>query len=104
MFNQITTVATPRGRGRPTTHRAVQIFNLLLWAGLSASACLWPYLPHTRAIASKRSVTQSVQESDSLEKGKPIEREISGDQSHSYNITMSSGQYLHVVVAQRGID
>jgi CHAT domain-containing protein/Tfp pilus assembly protein PilF len=34
----------------------------------------------------------------------PVEREISGGQSHSYKITMISGQYLHVVVAQRGID
>jgi CHAT domain-containing protein/predicted negative regulator of RcsB-dependent stress response len=39
-----------------------------------------------------------------LEPGKLIEREISGGQSHSYKITMISGQYLHVVVAQRGID
>jgi hypothetical protein len=54
--------------------------------------------------ASERSLTQSVQESDSLEPGKPVEREIYGGQSHSYRITMISGQYLQVMVAQRGVD
>jgi CHAT domain-containing protein/tetratricopeptide (TPR) repeat protein len=57
-----------------------------------------------QANAGERSATQSVQESDSLEPGKPVERELSGGQSHFYKITMISGQYLHVVVAQRGID
>jgi CHAT domain-containing protein/Flp pilus assembly protein TadD len=39
-----------------------------------------------------------------LEPGKPIERELSGGQSHSYKITATSGQYLHIEVEQRGID
>src|SRR5262249_45182267 len=39
-----------------------------------------------------------------LEPGKPVERELSGGQSHSYKITMVSGQYSRVVVEQRGID
>jgi CHAT domain-containing protein/Tfp pilus assembly protein PilF len=39
-----------------------------------------------------------------LELGKPIEREISGDENHQYQITLQAGQYLHVVVEQRGID
>ena len=104
MFNLIRPVATPHDRGWPITRRAVQVINLLFWAGLSASPCLWPGLPPAQAIASERSATQSAQESVSLEPGKPIEREISGGQSHTYKITMSSGQYLRVVVAQRGID
>jgi CHAT domain-containing protein/tetratricopeptide (TPR) repeat protein len=44
------------------------------------------------------------QEARLLEPGKPIEGELSGGQSHSYRITMTSGQYLHLVVDQRGID
>jgi len=39
-----------------------------------------------------------------LELDKPIERELSGDQAHSYSIKLSAGQYLYVVVDQRGID
>jgi len=99
VFNQITPVANPRGQGWPTTRRAVQIINLLLWAGLSASTCLWPGAPPVQAIASTRSEAQSIQESSSLELSKPIERELSGGHSHSYKITMISGQYLHVMVA-----
>jgi CHAT domain-containing protein/tetratricopeptide (TPR) repeat protein len=57
-----------------------------------------------QANASERNATQSIQESGSLELNKPIERELSGGQSHSYKITMIYGQYLHVMVAQRGID
>jgi CHAT domain-containing protein/Tfp pilus assembly protein PilF len=39
-----------------------------------------------------------------LELGKPIERELAGGQSHSYQITLAAGQYLNVLVEQRGID
>src|SRR5262245_38954917 len=38
-----------------------------------------------------------------LELGKPIERELAGGQSHAYQITLAAGQYLNVVVEQRGI-
>jgi len=80
------------------------MINLLIWIGLLASPYLWPGAPPTQASVSARSAPQSAQERDSLEPGKPIERELSGGQSHSYKITMTSGQYLHVVVRQRGID
>lgn len=47
----------------------------------------------------------SEQKVTSLEPGKPaIERELAGSQNHSYQITLSAGQYLHAVVQQRGID
>src|SRR5262245_37576641 len=39
-----------------------------------------------------------------LELGKSIERELAGGQTHSYLIALAAGQYLHVVVEQRGID
>ncbi len=44
------------------------------------------------------------QEAMPLELGKPIERELAGGQSHSYQITLAAGQYLNVMVEQRGID
>ena len=104
MFNQITPIANPQGGRWSTIRRVVQIINLLLWAGLSASPCLWPRAEPVQASASERGAAPSVQESVSLEPGKPIERELSGGQLHAYKIMMSSGQYLHVAVAQRGID
>src|SRR5215470_13312201 len=57
-----------------------------------------------QAPASERGVTPSAQESISLDPGKPVERELSGGQSHSYKIMAISGQYLQVAVTQRGID
>src|SRR5262245_45778370 len=39
-----------------------------------------------------------------LEGGKTIERDLSGGESHLYEISMAAGQYLRLVVDQRGID
>jgi len=76
----------------------------LLRVGSLAAASLRPGAPPAQAPASERGAAPSAQESISPEPGKPVERELSGGQSHSYKITMISGQYLHIVVEQRGID
>jgi tetratricopeptide (TPR) repeat protein len=39
-----------------------------------------------------------------LEREKPLERELSGGQSHSYQITLAADQFCSVVVDQKGID
>ena len=39
-----------------------------------------------------------------LEKGKPVERQLAGDEVHSYRIDLLANQYAEVVVEQRGID
>jgi CHAT domain-containing protein/Tfp pilus assembly protein PilF len=39
-----------------------------------------------------------------LEPGNPIERELTGGQVHSYQVTLSQGEYVRVLVEQRGID
>ena len=64
----------------------------------------WVAAPPAQAFAGARGAESSAQESISLEPGKPVERELSGGQSHSYKITATSGQYLHIVAEQRGID
>jgi tetratricopeptide (TPR) repeat protein len=46
----------------------------------------------------------AAQEPRTLESGKPVEREISGGQSHTYQISLAAGQFMRVVVEQRGID
>lgn len=40
----------------------------------------------------------------SLEIGKPVERQLAGEEIHSYRIDLLPNQYAEVVVAQRGID
>jgi CHAT domain-containing protein/tetratricopeptide (TPR) repeat protein len=39
-----------------------------------------------------------------LEPDKRIEEELTGGSTHSYRVALSSGQFLHVMVQQRGID
>jgi CHAT domain-containing protein/Tfp pilus assembly protein PilF len=50
------------------------------------------------------SPAQEKQQTQQLESGKPIERELTGSHSHSYQMTLATGQYVKLVVAQRGID
>ena len=44
------------------------------------------------------------QEERTLEPDKPIEGELTGGSHHSYRVALTSGQFLHVMVQQRGID
>jgi len=60
-----------------------------------------PGIPHRLTSVAVR---QNGQESRTLEPRKPIERELAGDQAHSYHLVLKAGQYLHAVVEQRGID
>jgi CHAT domain-containing protein/Flp pilus assembly protein TadD len=50
------------------------------------------------------SPAQENQQTRQLEQGKRIERELAGGQSHSYQMTLAAGQYVKLVVDQRGID
>src|SRR5262249_7404123 len=65
---------------------------------------LWVGAQPAQASASEHGAAPGAQESISLRLGTPVERELSGGQLHSYKIMTLSGQYLHIVVEQRGID
>jgi CHAT domain-containing protein/predicted negative regulator of RcsB-dependent stress response len=80
------------------------MINLLIRAGAPVDTNLRSVAPPVQALASERGAASSAQESISLEPGKPVERELSGGQSHFYKITMTSDQYLRITVSQRGID
>ena len=60
--------------------------------------------PAVDAISSALIREQDVRQITALELGMPIERELAGGQSHSYQITLAEGQYAFIVVEQRGID
>jgi hypothetical protein len=96
-------VSAPQGCGLHSIHRPLLEIDLLRGRALAAPN-LSPEAPPVQDPAGARSTAPSAQESVSLEPGKPVERELSGGGSHSYKITMTSGQYLRVVVSQRGID
>jgi len=44
------------------------------------------------------------QEERTLEPDKPIEGELTGGSHHSYRVALTTGQFFHVMVQQRGID
>src|SRR6266498_1628193 len=79
------------------------IINLLR-VGAPAATSLRSGAAPVQTPASEHGAAQSAQESVSLEPGKPVERELSGGQSHFYKISMTAGQYLRINVSQRGID
>src|SRR5262245_19807925 len=84
--------------------RWTPLMTILLRVGTPAVTGLRPVAPHAQAPSSERGAAPSAQESISLVPGKPVERELSGGKSHFYEITMTSGQYLQVIVSQKGID
>ncbi|MGQ0760821.1 MAG: hypothetical protein ACT4OT_02205 [Acidobacteriota bacterium] len=43
-------------------------------------------------------------EAPQLAQGRPVERTTQGGDVHRYQVLLSTGQYLNVVVAQRGVD
>src|SRR5262245_15557323 len=43
-------------------------------------------------------------ESRLLEPGKPVKRELAGADSHTYQIRLSAGQFMKVIIEQQGID
>src|SRR5262245_29560797 len=96
-------ISTPQGHGLHSIRWTPLMINLSQ-AVAPTVASLRPGEPPAQAPASERDVAPSAQESISLETGKPVERELSGGQSHSYKITMNSGQFLHIAVRQLGID
>jgi tetratricopeptide (TPR) repeat protein len=98
VFNQITPISNPHGRGLPTISHVILIVILLAWIGPPADSLT------TQAGDSARGAANSAEDDLSVGLGKPIERELSGGQSHLYKITMTSGQYLRITVGQRGID
>jgi hypothetical protein len=50
------------------------------------------------------SLAQNAADVSALEPGKPIERELKGGEIHAYSISLTTGQFLHVIAEQRGVD
>src|SRR5215471_3519686 len=74
-------------------------FILLILAASALAA------PHKIAVASpSQAVPQSDPAIQQLEPGKPIERDLSGGQSHSYLIKAPAAQYMWVTVEQKRIN
>jgi hypothetical protein len=79
--------------------RSIQLclFSWLIISLGTASPCAWE-------ITTQDASPASAQDMRALELGQPLKRELAGGEAHSYRITLSAGQYLRVVVDQRGVD
>ncbi len=79
---------------------AVLRFGLQLMAGLvlTSNSPLW------LSLAESSSVYASQEEIRTLEHKTPVERELVGGQTHSYRVSLNAGQYVRVMVEQKGID
>lgn len=94
--------------------KALEAFQILPAASRALIICLLACLGYGRAAAMIVQTTQQESVKDKaaqgesdvrlLELGKPIEREIAGGQSHLYQVSLAEGQYLSIVVDQRGVD
>ncbi len=67
---------------------------LLLLLGLSA-VCAWAQVAQSAARQPPPQI---------LESGKAVEREIAGGESHTFQIKLTAGQFMRVVVEQKGLD
>jgi len=80
------------------------LLNSLLWSRPLGATLPDSLAPSAQPATGVSSTAQNQPEVRVLEPGKPIERELAGGQQHAYQIPLSAGQYLNVVVEQRGID
>lgn len=67
-----------------------------------AGSAIW--LAKAKAQNASSGQTQPAQEVITLELGKPIERELSAEQRHSFGLYLGTRQFLYIVVEQRCID
>jgi CHAT domain-containing protein/Tfp pilus assembly protein PilF len=57
-----------------------------------------------QSIFGLRVAAQTPPEAARLELGKPVEREISGERPHEFQIDVAAGQYAKIIVEQRGVN
>jgi CHAT domain-containing protein/tetratricopeptide (TPR) repeat protein len=86
------------GAGQPVAQRRKPMPSLR-WALVMVGVAVGVLAAETRSAAS-----QKRDDVRTLEPGKPIERELAGSESHSYRLTLASGQYARVVVDQQRIN
>ena len=88
-----------KGRLRPGVAKSIVVWLTLLLLIAAAS------VPRTlRAHTNVESDQSAQNDLPILEPGKPISRELSGGEVHSYQIVLTAKQFVRVAVDQRGIN
>jgi CHAT domain-containing protein/Tfp pilus assembly protein PilF len=87
------------GRQMKDKYRSLVVHcGLLVFIGMPSIHSVVPKGPHPNE------AWQDDQRVQQLERGRPIERELAGGQSHTYQFSLDAGQYVKLVIEQRGID
>ena len=81
--------------------RNLIMVNYRIFLGVAFLLSLWFIVDPARRV---QAIQLQGQELAPLEIGKPLERALAGGQSHPYQLSIAAGQYLHIIVEQRGID
>src|SRR5829696_8552390 len=92
-----------------TSAKPRRVVDLILFIVLSAGACLARDVLITTSstsqqIPASKCVIPSSADVRALEPGTVIGRELAGGPTHFYQINVSSGQFLRVLIDQKGID
>src|SRR5262249_43246072 len=97
--------STPFRFGPKAAHHSLALLLCLFLLAESVARAFAPTPSMlARGGAAPTPITQGEKDARPLEPGKPIEREMAGGQSHDYQITLSAGQFMQVIVEQRGLD
>jgi len=86
------------------SHTGIKSFGRQALACLLCLLFLIAHLQRIQESKAKSLLFQGASDVRWLELGKPIERELSGGESHSYRLNVATGQYSYVIVDQKGID
>jgi CHAT domain-containing protein/tetratricopeptide (TPR) repeat protein len=84
-------------------HATPRLIVLLLLTLLSPHRSLGQEKP-AAAEAGREQQVQSGEYIGKLELGKPVAQELAGVATHVYGLNLTAGQFVHVIVEQRGID
>ena len=77
--------------------------SLFFWTQIASGFSAGSGSDREQTNAGSNSAVQTDNDFRELELGKLLERDIAGGQHHSYQVTLSSGQFLHAVVEPRSI-
>jgi CHAT domain-containing protein/tetratricopeptide (TPR) repeat protein len=104
MKSPVPSILMSARRSLVTTICLVALCCFSLWYGYPAQAIVDVCLQVVDESAKASDASQERADGRALELDKPIERDMSGGESHFYQLAMTSGQFAQVVVEQKGID
>ena len=85
------------------------VLHICIFAGMSSALVLYPLAIRGQSTAptatpGAQSAAPAQSETTFLEPGKPLERTLQGGEKHIYAIRAETGQFLHAIIEQLGID